>query len=140
MLLPSEIEAKSILPALRAILACKLLNRYDCKEGDIARALGITQAAVSNYSRCTRGDRRIISRITSIHELMFMINDIAADLARSKTYTPYTMSKFIEICNFIRSSLIICEVHRCIESNIDEKICEECEANLLQVHLTQSRL
>jgi uncharacterized protein len=89
MLLPSEIEAKSILPALRATLACKLLNKYDCKEEDVARALGITQAAVSNYSRCTRGDRRIILRIASIQELMRMIDDIAADLARSKAYSIY---------------------------------------------------
>jgi predicted transcriptional regulator len=58
MLLPSEIEAKSILPAIRAILACKLLNEYGHKEEEVARALGITQAAVSNYSRCIRGDRR----------------------------------------------------------------------------------
>lgn len=123
MLLPSEIEAKSILPSIRAILACKLLNEYGRKEEEVARALGITQAAVSNYSRCIRGDRRIILRIASVQELMYMIDDIAADLARSKVYTPYAMSKFIEICNFIRTSLIICKVHHCIESSIDEKIC-----------------
>ena len=131
MLLPSEIEAKSILPAIRAILACKLLNEYGRKEEEVARALGITQAAVSNYSRCIRGDRTIILRIASVQELMYMIDDIAADLARSKVYTPYAMSKFIEICNFIRTSLIICKVHHCIESSIDEKICEKCEASLL---------
>lgn len=134
MLLPAEIEAKSIFPAIRAILAWKLINKYDCKEEDVARALGITQAAVSNYSRCTRGDRRIILRIASIQELMYMIEGIAANLARSKAYTPYAMSKFLEICDFIRSSLIICEVHHCIESNIDKMICEECEASLLKEH------
>jgi hypothetical protein len=61
--------------------------------------------------------------------------DIAASLATSKVYTPYAMSKFIEICNFVRSSLIICEVHHCIESNIDEKICEGCQASLQKEHL-----
>jgi hypothetical protein len=86
VLLPSEIEAKLILPSIR----------------------------------CTRGDRRIILRIVSIQELMYMIDDIAANLAK--------------IGSFIRSSLIICEVHHCIESNIDKMICEECEANLLKEH------
>jgi predicted transcriptional regulator len=71
MFLPCEIEAKSILPAIRAILAWKLLNNYDCKEEDVARALCITQAAVSNYSRCTRGNRTIILRIASIQELIY---------------------------------------------------------------------
>ena len=134
MLLPSEIESRSIIPAIRAILAWKLINEYGSKEKDVARALGITQAAVSNYVRCVRGDRRIIVRFASIQDIMHMIDDIAANLARSKVCTPYAMSKFIEICDFIRSSLIICEVHHCIESNINEKICEECEVSLLNEH------
>ena len=49
MLLPSEIEAKSLIPAVRAILAKKLIGEYSLKEEDVAKDLGITQAAVSNY-------------------------------------------------------------------------------------------
>jgi predicted transcriptional regulator len=134
MLLPSEIEARSIIPAIRAILAWKLINEYGHREEDVAKALGITQAAVSNYARYARGDRRIIVRFSSNHDIMHMIDDIAANLVRSKVYTPYAMSKFIEICNFVRSSLIICEVHHNIECNIDEKICEECKVSLLNAH------
>lgn len=63
-----------------------------------------------------------------------MIDDITTNLARSKAYIQYAMSNFTEICNFIRSSLIICEVHHCIEFKIDEKICEECEASMLNEH------
>jgi hypothetical protein len=63
-----------------------------------------------------------------------MIDDTTTNLARSKAYIQYAMSKFIEICNFIRSSLIICEVHHCIEFKIDEKICEECKASMLNEH------
>ena len=51
MLLPSEIEAKSLIPAVRAILAKKLIGEYSLKEEDVAKDLGITQAAVSNYDR-----------------------------------------------------------------------------------------
>ena len=36
MLLPSEIEAKSLIPAIRAILARKLINEYDLKEEVVA--------------------------------------------------------------------------------------------------------
>lgn len=81
-------------------MAWKLLNEYGRTEEDVAVALGITQAAVRNYSKSIRGDRKIILRIASVRELMYMIDDITADLARSKVYTPYTMSKFIEIYNF----------------------------------------
>ena len=37
MLLPSEIEAKSLIPAIRAILARKLINEYDLKEEVVAK-------------------------------------------------------------------------------------------------------
>ena len=43
MLLPSEIEAKSLIPAIRAILAKKLINDYKMKEEVVAKVLGVTQ-------------------------------------------------------------------------------------------------
>ena len=77
MLLPSEIEAKSLIPAVRAILAKKLIREYSLKEEDVAKVLGITQAAVSNYVRGTRGDVELITKLESVREVMRMIDDIA---------------------------------------------------------------
>ncbi|MCC2648470.1 MAG: hypothetical protein K0R16_1273 [Nitrososphaeraceae archaeon] len=88
MLLPSEIEAKSLIPAIRAILAKKLIKEYDLKEEVVANVLGITQAAVSNYLRGTRGDVELISKLGSLHEVMHMVDDIARDLSTNKAYTP----------------------------------------------------
>jgi len=131
MLLPFEIESKAIIPAIRAILALKLIEEYDMREDDVAKAVGITQAAVSNYARCTRGNRKVMERLSSTKEIMDIVEDIATDLARSRIYTPHTMLRFMEICNLIRSTLIICEVHHEIESDIDETVCEECKVNML---------
>ena len=130
MLLPSEIEAKSLIPAIRAILARKLIKEYDLKEEVVAKVLGITQAAVSNYIRGTRGDIELISKLGSVHEVMRIIDDIATDLASNKAYTPSTMAKFVQLCNYMRYTFIICEVHHSIESHIDEKVCEQCEVIL----------
>jgi predicted transcriptional regulator len=131
MLLPFEIESKAIIPAIRAILALKLIDKYGMREDDVAKAVGITQAAVSNYVRCTRGNRKVMERLLMTREIMDIVEDIAADLAKSRIYTPDTMLRFMEICNLIRSTLIICEVHHDIESDIDETICEECKINML---------
>ena len=131
MLLPFEIESKAIIPAIRAILALKLIEEYGMREDDVAKAVGITQAAVSNYARCTRGNRKVIERLSSIREIMHIIEDSAADLAQSRIYTPHTMLKFMEICTLIRSTLIICEVHHEIEFEIDKTVCEECKVNML---------
>ncbi len=132
MLLPSEIEAKSLIPAVRAILANKLIKEYSLKEEDVAKVLGITQAAVSNYVRGTRGDLELISKLESVREVMRMIDDIARDLSTNRAYTPSTLAKFIGLCNYMRYTLIICDVHHSIESDIDEQICEQCRGTLVR--------
>ena len=117
MLLPSEIEAKSLIPAVRAILAKKLIREYLLKEEDVARVLGITQAAVSNYVRGTRGDLELILKLEGIREVMRMIDDIARELSTNKAYTPSTLAKFVGLTNYMRYSLLICDVHHSIECN-----------------------
>jgi predicted transcriptional regulator len=131
MLLPSEIEAKSLIPALRAILAKKLSREYNLREEDVAKVLGITQAAVSNYLRGIRGDIGLISKLESVYEVIQMIDEIARDLAANKAYTPSTMAKSVKLCNYMRYTFIICDVHHSMESNIDKQVCEQCEVTLL---------
>ena len=135
MLLPSEIEAKSLIPAIRAILANKLVYEYEMKEEVVAKVLGVTQAAISNYLRGTRGDIELMNKLRSFMEVMRMTDDIARDLASDKAYTPNTMAKFVELCNYMRYTLIICDVHHNMESNIDEQVCEQCKGILVSGRL-----
>ena len=130
MLLPSEIESKSLIPAIRAILSKKLIQDYSLKEETVAKLLGITQAAVSNYIRGTRGDLSLVTKLENNFEVMKMIGDITKDLSMNKVYAPSTMTKFIQLCNYMRYTFIICDVHHSIEPNIDKRICEQCEVIL----------
>ena len=127
MLLPSEIESKLLIPAIRAILSKELVIEKGLKEEEVARMLGITQAAVSNYLRGTRGDNELISKLMSLSEIMSMIKEISNDLSTNRAYTAKTLSKFIALCNYMRYSLIICDAHHSLERNIDEKVCEQCK-------------
>lgn len=126
MLLPSEIESKLLIPAVRAILSKELIEK-GLKEEEVARMLGITQAAVSNYLRGTRGDNELIAKLMSLSEIMSMIKEISNDLSTNRAYTAKTLSKFIALCNYMRYSLIICDAHHSLERNIDEKVCEQCK-------------
>ena len=132
MLLPAEIESKTMIPALRAILAKKLADEHKIREDEISKMLGVTQAAVSNYIRGTRGDPELISKLSSQKQIVEMLNEISDNLASNKAYTPASLSKFIGICNYIKTSLLICDIHHNLESNIDEAICKECETMLLK--------
>ena len=132
MLLPAEIESKSLIPALRAILAKDLANKYHIREDEISKMLGVTQAAISNYIRGTRGDPKLIEKLLEDKQVADMLNDISDSLSTDKAYTPSNLSKFIGLCNYIKSSLLICDIHHNLETNIDDEICKECENMLLK--------
>lgn len=132
MLLPAEIESKTLIPALRAILAKKLAETHNIREDEISKMLGVTQAAVSNYIRGTRGDPQLIEKLGREEQVAKMLDELSESLASDMAYTPSSLSKFIGLCNYIKSSLLICDIHHNLESNIDEKICKECENMLLK--------
>ena len=124
MLLPAEIESKTLIPALRAILAKKLAQEHDIREDEISKMLGVTQAAISNYIRGTRGDPSLIAKLLQEKQVSLLINELCDNLSSDLAYTPSSLSKFIGLCNYIKSSLLICEIHHNLESNIDEQVCK----------------
>ena len=132
MLLPAEIESKTLIPALRAILSKKLAQEHDIREDEISKMLGVTQAAISNYIRGTRGDPSLIAKLLQEKQVSQLINELCDHLSSDLAYTPSSLSKFIGLCNYIKSSLLICEIHHNLESNIDEQVCKECENMLLK--------
>ena len=132
MLLPAEIESKTLIPALRAIIAKTLAEKHHVREEIISKMLGVTQAAISNYIRGTRGDPELIKKLLLEKQISEMIDDICDNLASDKAYTPSSLSKFIGLCNYIKSSLLICDIHHNLESDIDDEICKECENMLLK--------
>ncbi len=76
MLQPSEVIAVKLLPTIRARLAQTLLERYRMKQTDVARALGLTQAAVSHYNTKSRGlDHELLRRFPEIDPF---VEDLAA--------------------------------------------------------------
>ena len=132
MLLPAEIQSKTLIPALRAILAKTLAEKHEIREDQISKMLGVTQAAVSNYIRGTRGDPELIKKLLAEDQVFEMISEITTDLASDRAYSPSSLSKFIGLCNYIKSSLLICDIHHNLESDIDEAVCKECENMLLK--------
>ena len=121
-----------MIPALRAIIAKTLAEKHEVREEIISKMLGVTQAAISNYIRGTRGDPELIKKLLAEKQVAEMIHEICDNLASDKAYTPSSLSKFIGLCNYIKSSLLICDIHHNLESDIDEAICKECENMLVK--------
>ena len=132
LLLPAEIESKTLIPALRAILAKKLAEDHKIREDEISKMLGVTQAAVSNYIRGTRGNPQLIQKLLAEEQVSKLVDELTDSLSSDMAYTPSNLSKFIGLCNYIKSSLLICDIHHNLETDIDEKVCKECENMLLK--------
>jgi len=123
MLLPAEIETKTSVPALRALVAKKLIQDHAFSQQETAELIGVTQAAISNYLRGTRGnltslgdDERIQNIVSQITIMMVEKHDLS-DI----------ISKFNEACLIIRSSRLLCDIHKKLEPSLDVDNCHVCE-------------
>ena len=123
MLLPAEIETKTSVPALRALVAKKLIQDHAFSQKETAELIGVTQAAISNYLRGTRGnltslgdDERIKNIVSQITIMMVEKHDLS-DI----------ISKFNEACLIIRSSRLLCDIHKKLEPSLDVDNCHVCE-------------
>jgi predicted transcriptional regulator len=123
MLLPAEIETKTSVPALRALVAKRLINEYNFSQKDTAKLIGVTQAAISNYLRGTRGnltslgdDERIQNIVAEITTMMIEKHELSDIIL-----------KFNEACSIIRGNRMLCDIHKKLEPSLDVDNCHVCE-------------
>ena len=123
MLLPAEIEARASVPAIRALVARKLVKEHRMNQQDIAKALGLTQAAVSNYLRGRRGNIFSDDDLASIDGIVSQICTMLVSGANS----PKIISKFDEACQVIRHNRLLCSIHKQLDSTLDVENCHVCD-------------
>lgn len=124
MLLPDELSAKIAIPSLRAAVGKKLIEAYGMKQESVARLLGVTQSAVSNYVRGKRG--MTMDLYTS--ETQGMVDDIATMLAKSPAPMHDIISKFAEACEVLKKKRLMCSVHERLEPSLDIDSCHACDS------------
>ncbi|MEM0067682.1 MAG: transcriptional regulator [Saccharolobus sp.] len=73
--LPCEFSAKEILPAIRSIVAQKLIKEKKLSEYRAAALMGVTPAAVSNYLKSKRG-RNLRSMLEKDEKFMSLISEV----------------------------------------------------------------
>lgn len=95
-----EGAVKSILPAIRSIITRELLNTYGLKQQEAADLLGITQPAVSQYIRESRGVK--VNLLEKQPKILGMIDDLARDLVHEKMKPTEFQERLCEICKKIR--------------------------------------
>lgn len=123
MLQPQEVIVAKLLPTIRARLAKELLTTYKMKQVDVARSMGITQAAVSHYNTQSRGvDQDMLRRFP---EIKVFVDELAGRIAHGLS-RPDQISQINEFCTNLMLTARFCDYHKSL-GDIDPT-CAACFA------------
>ena len=123
MKLPCEVAVRSVVPAIRALLAKELTETHGMKQGEAAKLLGITQTAVSKYAHHVRG--RILL-IDMEEEVRTTIVKTAASLANGALDRVALSLQICGTCKLVRRKGLMCELCRRADSTVDLERCRVC--------------
>ena len=120
-----EVMVKNVFPAIRALIAKELMDTLNHTQNETAHLMGITQPAISQYSRELRGKKvEILKNNTAVNT---MINASAKRLAT--TTDKKNIGVMCSICKEIRKEGLLCKLHKEIAPtlhNCDICISEGC--------------
>ncbi len=123
MLIPCEIGVKSVVPAIKAMIAKELVETHGLKQTEVAEILGVSQSAVSKYTLHVRG--HIIS-IDDVRETRPLIEKMV-DLLQAGTYRREEFLKdFCRTCAIIREKSLMCPFCQKTERKIEREGCDFC--------------
>ena len=104
-----EIASQYLLPTLRALVAKTLMEKYKLTQQATASKLGLTQAAISQYTRQLRGSNvKIIEKDKNMIE---EIEKFSGRIASGELNSLTALDAFCDICRTARRKRILCELH-----------------------------
>ena len=118
---PQEIEAVYIIPAIRKCLTLELLNEHALSQKEIAKLMGISEAAVSQYKKDKRG------KLAELPEHVISELKISAKKINSQEASVFAETQ--RLLREIRNDLTICKIHQILDENVPED-CGVCVEHL----------
>jgi predicted transcriptional regulator len=108
MLLPCEVGVKTVLPAIKAVMARSIVEKHGMKEQQAAEILGLSQSAISRYTTKDRGN---IITIENVPEVQTLIDQMINLLLREKpNQTNEILELFCQTCKVIRAKGLMCQL------------------------------
>jgi predicted transcriptional regulator len=118
--LPCEVGVKTVLPAIRALMARVIVEKHGMKEKQAAEVLGLSQSAISRY--VTKGRGNIIA-IENVPEVQQLVDQMTTFLI----YEPHKKSEILKLfcatCEIIRKKGLMCQFCR---KKMHKKWAESC--------------
>ena len=126
MLLPCEVAVRSLVPSIRSAIARELTQTYGLKQKDVANLLGVTQTAVSKYTRHVRGT---VLKIEEVEEVQLTLKETVLSLANGSMSKYELVAKFCVVCEIIRRKGLMCKLCKLSDPSIDIQQCFVCHLN-----------
>lgn len=125
LILPCEVASKSVVPAVKALIAKDLVENHGLNQDQAAEILGISQSAVSKYTTQVRG---CAVRIDDIDDIESMVKGIVSLLMTRQYQRMDLLRSFCQACVAIRKTGVMCEFCHKTESQIEPEECGFCKA------------
>lgn len=123
LILPCEVAVRSVIPAVRALIAKELMEEQGLKQDQVAEILGISQSAVSKYSRKVRGHA---IKVDDIEEIQPFISGMVILLLDRTRQSADLLHLFCQACVAIRKTSLMCAFCHKSDPNIKIEECRFC--------------
>jgi uncharacterized protein len=105
LILPCEVGVKTVLPAVKAIMARSIVEKHGLNEKQTAELLGLSQSAVSRYVNKERGNLLAIENAT---EVLTLIDQMVTHLIKEPNNKTEILKLFCQTCTAIREKGLMC--------------------------------
>lgn len=123
LILPCEIAVKSVIPAIKATMAKELVRTHGLKQDQVAEILGVSQSAVSKYTRQVRGH---VIKIDNVEGIQPLINNMINLLVNGSSKRAEFLGLFCQICIIIRKNGLMCPFCQKTDPKIKLEGCGFC--------------
>ena len=105
LILPCEVGVKTVLPAVKAIMARSIVEKHGLNEKQTADLLGLSQSAVSRYISRERGN---LLNIEGTKEVIDLIDQMVTHLIKVPDNKRELLKLFCQTCTTIRKKGLMC--------------------------------
>jgi predicted transcriptional regulator len=95
---PCEIVTRSVLPVFRSFVAKELVEKYGFTQMEVAKRLGTSQAAISQYLHSKRGYGGSSQVKPSLPKVRKLASELAKRIVAENMSAEEVMATFCDIC------------------------------------------
>ena len=106
LILPCEVGVKTVLPAVKAVMARSIVEKHGLNEKQTANLLGLSQSAVSRYVGRERGN---LLAIEGTSEVLALIDEMITFLIKDPQNKAKILELFCQTCQAIREKGLMCQ-------------------------------